>query len=245
MKDNFSKQAELYAKYRPEYPQDLFDYILSNVKERQTAWDCATGNGQTAKELAKYFTDIYATDISQKQIDNAHIAPNIHYTIQPAEQTDFADDTFDLITVSQALHWFQFDKFFAEVKRVIKPGGYLAAWMYAGIRITPDINNLIKKHHSDTLAEFWDKERKLVDDNYAGIIFPFEEMKTPLFRIEYKWTLAELEGYLHTWSALQKFIKEKNYNPVDDLIKEISAFWTEEKMTIFFPVYLRMAKIVK
>ena len=72
MKDNFSKQADVYAKYRPTYPRDLFDFILSYVANKQAAWDCGTGNGQTAKELAVHFEKVVATDISQKQIDNAY-----------------------------------------------------------------------------------------------------------------------------------------------------------------------------
>src|ERR1700674_1499230 len=109
MKDNFSQYAELYAKYRPSYPQELYDFILTQVNHKQAAWDCGTGNGQTAIVLSGYFEKVFATDISQRQLENAYPAANIFYSVQPAERTDFPDKTFDLITVSQALHWFQFD----------------------------------------------------------------------------------------------------------------------------------------
>ena len=109
MKDNFSRQSDLYAKYRPTYPQELYDFILSKVENRNAVWDCGTGNGQTARELAKYFEKVFATDISEKQIDKADQATNIFYSVQPAEQTNFADNSFDLVTVSQALHWFNFE----------------------------------------------------------------------------------------------------------------------------------------
>ena len=245
VKDNFSKQAALYAKYRPVYPQELFDFIFSITKQRESAWDCATGNGQSAKELSKHFRNVYATDISQKQIDNAYAATNIHYSIQPAEKTDFNDNAFDLVTVSQALHWFQFDKFYTEVNRVTKPGGYLAVWMYNLLKITPVIDDLIQRYHDKTLESYWDKERKYVDENYAGIPFPFEKIECLVFKMQYKWTLKELEGYLHTWSALQKFVEANHYNPADELVKQIEPYWQEEKMTIIFPLYLRMGKIIK
>lgn len=245
MKDNFSIQANLYAKYRPDYPTQLFDFIIGHVNEKKTAWDCATGSGQTAKELAKYFEKVFATDISQQQIDNAYQLNNILYSVQPAEQTTFEDNSFDLITVSQALHWLQFDRFYAEVKRVAKPGALLATWMYGLLQISPAIDKLINEHHYKTLEKYWDYERKYVDENYTTIPFPFEEIKCPLFQICYKWTIEELEGYLNTWSALQKFIAEKRSNPVDELIKKIKAQWIAEKMQIIFPVYMRMGKIDK
>ena len=214
MKDNFSKQAELYAAYRPRYPKELFDFILSHVKIWDTAWDCATGNGQTAIELAPFFKNVYATDISQKQLDNAISSDNIHYSLQKAEQTNFHDDTFDLVTVSQALHWFAFDDFYKEVKRVVKPGGWLAVWSYSRLPITHRIDALIEKHHFETLGEYWDKERKYVDDNYQFIPFPFNEIIVPPFEITYKWTIKQLEGYLNTWSALQKL-----------MLTRVGGFW--------------------
>jgi ubiquinone/menaquinone biosynthesis C-methylase UbiE len=243
MKDNFSRQADVYAKYRPDYPKELFDFILSHINNNVAAWDCATGNGQTAKELAKYFEKVYATDISQKQLDNAAQASNIFYSLQPAEQTNFPDHQFDLVTVSQALHWLQFEKFYTEVNRVTKPGGYLAVWMYGGLSISPEIDRLKKDHYSNTLGAYWDMERQHVDDNYTSIPFPFEEIKCPSFKIQFHWTIEELRGYLNTWSALQKFIAANNYNPVDELVEQIRPYWTKERMEINFPVTLRMGQI--
>lgn len=246
MKDNFSKQANSYAKYRPTYPQELFDFILGKSENKNTAWDCGTGNGQTAKELAKYIGKIFATDTSEKQILNAEKKENIFYSIQPAEQTNFENDFFDLVTVSQALHWFDVNKFYPEVKRVTKPGGWIAVWMYSLASISPEIDNLINiKHYKKTLGSFWDYERKYVDDNYATLPFPFREINTPVFKMPFEWTLDELKGYLNTWSALQKFIAKHNYNPVDELIEEMKPFWRQEKMKIVFPVYMRMGQIEK
>jgi SAM-dependent methyltransferase len=243
VKDNFSKQAAVYAKYRPDYPEELFHFILGHVKQKEAAWDCATGNGQTAKELASRFQKVFATDISQKQLDNAHKADNIVYSVQPAEQTGFANQQFDLITVSQALHWFHFDRFYAEVNRVAKPGSWIAVWMYSLLRISPNIDKLVDEYHFQTIEKYWDSERKYVDNNYTTVPFPFAEIRTPAFSIEYSWTLDDLEGYFNTWSALQKFITANNYNPVPELIKIIQPFWKEEKMKIIFPVYMRMGKI--
>jgi ubiquinone/menaquinone biosynthesis C-methylase UbiE len=210
------------------------------------AWDCATGNGQTAKELAKYFVHVFATDSSQKQIDNAIKIDNIYYSVQPAEQTTFKENTFDLITVSQALHWFDTEKFYREAKRVAKNTSFIGVWMYSLCNISTEIDEHINvKHYRNTLREYWDYERKFVDDKYSTLPFPFEEIETPAFQIIKYWTIDELEGYLNSWSALQKFIKANHFNPVDQLIQNIQPYWQEEKMKIVFPLYLRMGRIKK
>ena len=245
MKDNFSKQAGLYARYRPHYPAELFNFIFQHVTNKKAAWDCATGNGQTAGALAKAFEKVYGTDISQNQLDNAQQAPNIIYTVQPAEQTNFSDNIFDLVTVSQALHWLKFDDFYKEVKRVGKPGSWIAVWMYALLEISPAIDDLVHHHHYETLKSYWDYERKYVDELYRTIPFPFEEISTPVFEIRYQWSLAELEGYLLTWSALQKCITVNKYNPVDELMPQIRKHWQKEKMDVCFPLHLRMGRILK
>jgi|ERR1043165_4436362 ubiquinone/menaquinone biosynthesis C-methylase UbiE len=246
MKDNFSKQAEVYAKYRPGYPPELYDFVLTHVYNKSTAWDCATGNGQTAIELAKHFKKVFATDISQKQIDNALHAKNIFYSLQAAEHTNFEENIFDLVTVSQALHWLNMEKFYVEVKRVTKPGGWIAVWMYSLCNISSEIDELInEKHYRNTLGAYWDYERKYVDDCYATLSFPFSEIKSPIFQIVLYWTMDELSGYLNSWSALQKFIATKHYNPVDELMIKIKPWWKEEKMKIVFPLYLRMGQVEK
>ena len=246
MKDNFSRQADVYAKYRPGYPEELLEFILSKPRQKETAWDCATGNGQTAKDLARHFKKVFATDISQKQLDNAAKAPNIFYSCKPAEQTSFEDNSFDLITVSQALHWLKFDRFYTEVKRVAKPGAWLAAWMYSLPVISPEIDEMIKTgFYKNVMGDYWDYERKYVDDNYTTIPFPFEEIECPAFHIVLNWTLNDLEGYLRSWSALQKFISANGYDPLDEFMKQLLPVWGQEPMKIDFPVSMRMGSIHK
>ncbi len=244
MKDNFSHQADVYAQYRPGYPKELFEYILGFVKEKDLAWDCGTGNGQSALQLSGYFKKIFATDISQKQLNNAAAKENIIYALEPAEKTSLTDKTVDLITVAQAIHWFKFDAFYAEVKRVAKPGAVMAGWTYSLLKISGEIDKIINEYHFFTLEKYWDPERKYVDDGYATIPFPFTEIKTPPFTIEVNWSLKDLEGYLNTWSALQKFIAVNSYSPVKDIIERIRPHWGNgEKRKMIFPVHLRLGII--
>ena len=245
MKDNFSRQAASYAQYRPGYPKELFDFILKQVNERDTAWDCATGNGQTAKELAPFFEKVFATDISAKQLENAVQVSNIFYSLQPAEKTGFKENSFDLVTVSQALHWFNFDAFYQEVKRVARHGGWLAVWMYGRHAISPAIEELVHNFHDITLGEYWDEERKHVMSNYSSIPFPFLEINCPAFEMTCTWSLGDFAGYLQTWSALQKFIAKNNYNPLEELIPLIREHWKNDKMEVRFPLHLRMGQVAK
>lgn len=246
MKDNFSRQAETYSKHRPGYPKELFDFIINKIDQRNNVWDCGTGNGQTAKELSNYFQNVFATDISEKQIQQAEKKENIFYSIQSAEKTSFTENTFDLITVSQALHWFDLDKFYTEVKRTVKPNGWIAVWTYTLPSISPEIDELVhKKFYHKMLGEYWDAERKLVDEKYKTISFPFKEIHCPAFEIKLDWTINDLSGYLNSWSALQKFIIANHYNPVDEFMKEIKPIWKQETMKAVFPLYLRMGQTEK
>ena len=245
MKDNFSKQADIYAKYRPQYPHELFDFVVEHVNNRKNAWDCATGNGQSAKMLAKQFENVFATDISQKQLDNASQANNIHYSLQAAEKTNFAEHSFDLITVSQALHWFATDDFYNEAKRVAKPNSIFAAWSYSLLSISPEIDKLILSYYTNVIGPYWDPERKWVDEEYRTIYFPFEEIISPAFEMNYYWTIEELEGYFNTWSALQKFISINGHNPVPEIFAQIKPYWKGQTMRVTFPLHIRLGKIEK
>jgi ubiquinone/menaquinone biosynthesis C-methylase UbiE len=245
VKDNFSKQADSYARYRPAYPKELFDFILQHTRKKQNAWDCGTGNGQSAKWLAKYFENVFATDISQRQIDNAEQAANIYYSVQPGAQSSFTDNMFDLVTVSQALHWFATDDFYEEVKRVAKPSSVFAAWSYSLLYISPEIDKLVRSFYTSVIGPYWDKERKYVDDEYKTIPFPFPEVTAPKFNMEYHWTIEELEGYINTWSAVQKFISANNHNPVPEVVNQVKPHWKNERMKISFPLHIRMGTIEK
>lgn len=244
MKDNFSSQSDKYAKYRPTYPSDLFDFLNSIISNKQNAWDCGTGNGQAAYELAKTFDNVFATDISQAQIDNAIKADKISYSVQPAEKTNFDNQKFDLIVVAQAIHWFNFDKFYTEVKRTANDNALFCVLGYGKLEISEQIDNVISDFYDNVIGKYWDKERKYIDDYYKTIPFPFNEIQTPNFANTQYWTLEHLIGYLNTWSAVKHFIRQNNYNPVNKLHKDIEQFWDKEQARkIKFPVLLRVGKL--
>ncbi|MEQ8477659.1 class I SAM-dependent methyltransferase [Fulvivirga sp.] len=243
MKDNFSGHAADYARFRPAYPETLYNFILANTEGRELAWDCATGNGQVASELSSHFRTVYATDLSEKQIDNAMRKGNIHYSVQVAEQTSFDDNSIELITVGQAYHWFDFDRFHNEAKRVLKPGGTVALFGYGLHAVDEKVNELMHHFYYDIVGPYWDEERKYIDEQYKNTPFPYLEIACPEFEFTAKWSLDHYIGYIKTWSAVKHFEKAKGFDPVDDLEKELRKYWKEELKTIKFPIFLRLGRV--
>jgi len=246
MKDNFSTQSDKYARFRPTYPGELFEYLLSIVPGRENAWDCGTGNGQVARVLAASFHNVMATDISQQQIDNAVRHEHIEYSVQRSEKTTFQDDTFDLITVAQAIHWFDFDAFYAEVQRTIRTGGVLAVIGYGLIQTNPVIDNIIGDFYRTIVGPYWDKERKYIDEDYKTIPFPYKDINAPVFENSVEWTFEHLIGYIGTWSAVKHYEKMQGHDPIDLVRDMLKANWGNDR-TIKgrFPILLRVARIEK
>lgn len=243
MKDNFSSQSDMYAKYRPTYPSAFFSYLNTLVPVKQRAWDCGTGNGQVAFALAETFEKVFATDMSQAQIDHAAQANNINYSVQPAEHTNFEDNQFDLIIVAQAIHWFDFDKFYTEVKRTAKENALICVTGYGRIMISEAIDALITDFYTRVIGKYWDKERRYIDENYETIPFPFEEIEAPAFENKLSWTLEHLIGYLNTWSAVKHFIKQNGYNPIDALHEALMDHWEPGQIReVTFPLLLRIGR---
>ena len=244
-KDLFSKQSDLYARYRPTYPKELYDHILSFVKEKSIAWDCATGNGQAAVVLADHFKKVFATDISAAQIDRAIKKENIEYSVCPAESTPFADNTFDLVTVAQAYHWINWKEFKKEVTRVCKPGAIIAIWVY--FRNMPGdkkIDDAIFNFYENVTRPYWDEARKYVEELYETVEFDYELLSVKQFETTLNWQREEMIGYISSWSAIQKYIKVNGRSPIPIIEEEINKLWHEgEVKKVSFPIYLKLGKI--
>jgi len=242
-KDRFSGHASQYAVFRPTYPQALYDFIFQQVSAKATAWDCATGNGQVAADLAKVFKKVYATDISLKQIENARQRSNIEYSVAPANASGLPDATCDLITVGQAIHWFDIPGFYSEVRRVAKPGAWLAVWGYGLLKIGETEDQIIQHYYKEIVGPYWDPERKLIDEGYQTIPFPFPETQAPNFSSDYMWTLDQFLGYARTWSAYMHYLKANEKDPLPELEKELLSCWKPgETKKISFPILFRVGR---
>ena len=224
-KDHFSSHAEAYARSRPGYPQELFSHLAALAPKRQLAWDCATGNGQVAIGLAQHFERVVATDASAAQIAHAFPDERVAYRVEPAEATTLAAASADLVTVGQALHWFDLDRFYAEVRRVLSPGGVMAAWCYGRCTITPDIDASVDRFYAEIVGPFWPPERALVESGYRTLPFPFERVPIPDCSMQAEWTAEELLAYLRTWSATKRFEDEHRRDPCDEIAEALMNAW--------------------
>lgn len=240
--DRFSAQAELYARYRIDYPPELYGWLLPQVAGRSCAWDCATGNGQVAAVLAEHFARVEATDLSAAQLAQATSHPRIHYQVAPAEHTPFAAASFDLVAVGQAVHWFDMATFNAEVQRVLRPGGVLAEWGYGLVQVSPELDPLIQHFYADSMRPYWDANRWHIDDEYARLPFPFGEVQYARFEVQRQWSAEWFLNYLRTWSSVVKYEKQHGHDPVQHIASELTQLWGPGERKVRFPVFARAAR---
>lgn len=219
----------------------MFEYLGSIAPGRKLAWDCATGNGQAAVELANVFDRVIATDASQSQIAKAEAHPKVEYRLAPAEQSDLAAREFDLVLVAQALHWLNHDQFYPEVRRLLKQSGVFAASAYNLLRIDRPIEEVVGRYYYDVVGPYWPPERALIE-KFEEIPFPFPERETPEFEIVADWDLEHLVGYLRSWSSTQRFIAATNRNPLDQIKCDLEKAWGDPQQArrIVWPLTLRV-----
>lgn len=240
-KDHFSGHADIYAAYRPTYPRLLMQFLADCCELKRTAWDCATGSGQTAFALTGFFDRIIATDASAAQIHSARPHPKVEYRVATAENSGLEPQSVDLITVSQALHWFDVDRFFEEAMRVLVPGGVLAAWSYELCIVEPGVDAQILALYEE-VDEYWPPERRIVEARYRDIELPMPAIAAPDFEMTALWTVEAMLGYLRTWSACQRYLRERGVDPVSRIEEPLRAFWGEEGREVRWPIAMKIGR---
>ncbi len=243
--DHFSGVASQYAAFRPRYPDAVFDFLAREAPAQDEAWDAGTGSGQAAIGVARHFRHVTATDASAAQIEHATPHPRVRYRVAPAEASGLEDHGVDLVTVAQAVHWFDRERFWKEVRRVLRPRGVIAIWTYRLFETASDIDAIVRRFYSKTVGPFWPPERQLTEHRYQNIEFPFSEFAAPNFVIEQSVTLDDVAGYLRTWSATRGFVKQHGTDPVDDLLTELGPAWgaPQQSRPARWPVAMRIGRV--
>jgi SAM-dependent methyltransferase len=244
-KDHFSRLAAQYAEYRPSYPASLFDYLAGVCSARRVVWDCACGTGQATSALAERFAAVIATDASQQQVAAASPHPNVTYRVARAEESGIETGSLDLVTVAQALHWFDLDKFYEEVSRVLKPSGVLAVWTYNVLHVDdPQCEALTQEFYYETVGPYWPPERRHVEDGYRNLSFPFAQLAVPSFDMEEHWSVAQLLGYLRTWSATGRYVEANRVDPVAVLEERLAPLPgdSNSRLKVTWPLAVRAGR---
>lgn len=243
--DRFSDRAQEYSRYRPTYPPELFEYMARLAPSRALAVDCGTGNGQAAVGLAAHFDNVLAIDGSDAQLSRAAAHPRVTYRVSRAEDIPADDGSVDLVAVAQALHWFDFDRFFTRTRRVLRPGGVLAVWCYELFRTEPEIEGVLLRFYNETVGPYWSPHRRMVENGYADVRLPFDELACDRqFVMSVRWSLDHVLGYLSTWSAVREYQKQTGRNPLELVEPQLRTVWgpTDQLREVAWPVALRVGR---
>lgn len=238
-KDHFSAQAAAYERYRPGYPPELFGFLASVAPARRRALDLATGNGQAALGLAAWFDEVVATEPSAAQLERARAHPRVAYRREAAERIGEADGSLDLLTAAQAAHWFDWRRFPAEARRVLRPGGVVALWTYELFSAGPDVDALVRDFYRNVTGPYWPRERRQVEERYAHLPFPFDGLPAPEFAFHTEWTGDEVVGYLRTWSAVERYRRIRGRDPVELVEPLLRRAWGGGTRLLRWPIHLR------
>jgi SAM-dependent methyltransferase len=241
-KDHFSAQSDGYARYRPTYPAELLQFLASLTDRKTLAWDCATGSGQVAVALTDYFSNVVASDASESQIAAAIQHGGIEYRVAAAEQSGLSDNSVDLITVAQAFHWFDQDAFITEVRRVLRPQGVLAIWCYELCTVNESCDAIVDTLYRDIVGEFWPPEREMIEQGYAGIALPGVSVPVPQFTMVAAWHVADMLGYLRTWSACKRYESQQGTDPVADISAALSDAWGDGERRVSWPLAVKVSR---
>jgi SAM-dependent methyltransferase len=240
----FGAQAAAYSAFRPSYPPALFAELARRAPALRDAWDVGAGTGQAALGLAEHFEHVLATDVSAKMLAAAAPHPRITYRHLVDEPRDLADASFELVSVAQALHWFDIPRFYSTVQRVLAPGGLFAAWCYSLLEVEPAFDALVRELHDVTLAPDWPPPRKLVLEGYRSLALPFQEEPFPAFAIERELTLPDVLGYLATWSGLAAHRRRTGFDALQALAPTLASTWGEptHSRLVRWPLHVRTAR---
>ena len=244
-RDHFSSSSQGYARFRPRYPRELFEWIASESRGRARVWDCGTGTGQAARGLAEFFDLVIASDASEAQLSEAGAHPRVRYVRCAAEAAPLASGSVDAVTVAQAVHWFDMPAFFREAGRVARPGGLVVVWTYGNPVIDPAIDAIVTPFYRDVVGPYWPPERKLIEQLYAGVTMPFAPVASPVIPLSMPMTLSALVGYIDTWSAVQRYRAETGRDPMPALAEALENVWgdPDAPRTTHWPTAIRAGRV--
>jgi len=247
----FSTVACEYSLFRPGYPAELFEWLANAAPARDAVWDCGCGSGQASVPLTAHFSRVFATDSDAQQIAAAKPHARVSYSVATAENSRLAADSVDLVTVAQALHWFDVQAFYAEARRVARPGALLAVWTYPRPRfVDTQLDACLAEFYVNVVGKYWPPERRHIESNYTTLPplpneLGFDELPHPPFELELRWNLEQVLGYVSSWSATTRYRQAEGRDPLPLLRAAIAPLWPAagEQLPVRMPIVLRAGRL--
>lgn len=241
----FDRGGQAYARFRPEYPGELAAYLAALAPDARLAVDVGCGNGQLTGQLAEHFAAVVGLDPSADQVANAAPRANVDYRCAPAERMPLADHSASLITAAQAAHWFDLPAFYAEVRRIARPGAVLALISYGVLQLDEQLDARFQQFYWQEIGPYWPAERQLVDSGYATLDFPFAALTPPAMAIRLDWNLAEFLGYIATWSAVRRAREAGREDILQRFASDIAGIWGDPggRRAVSWPINMRVGRV--
>ena len=226
----FDDKSEIYAQARPRYPTALYTWLSGVCSGHQAVWDVGCGSGQAAVDLRGIFDEVQATDVSSSQIESAPVYEGVTFSVQPAESTRFADDAFDAVCAAQALHWFDYEQFWPEVKRVLKPRGVFAAWGYSWPHVNPTVDQRLDDSLLSLIRPLWASQNQLLWNGYKDVPFPFTRLDVLTFELTVSWSLEQFFAYMHSWSATRRYMEQHGDAFFEESFQRLAEVWQPQEL---------------
>ncbi|MGI9539766.1 MAG: class I SAM-dependent methyltransferase [Miltoncostaeaceae bacterium] len=244
MNPDYGAFADVYARARPSYPDELFVWLASLVTT-DSAWDCGTGSGQAARGLAAHFSRVIATDMDARQIEKATPMENVEFRVAPAERSGLPDDSVDLVSAATAMHWFDLPAFWREVERVVRPGGALAAWSYHGCVIEEPFTELFARFYRETLRPHFPDAVEMVDGRYEGLDLPGTPLAPPALGLAGRWTRDGLLDFIESWSGVREYRQQHGSDAMETIREEFDDLWGDPTRTreLRWPLFVRASRL--
>lgn len=242
--DHFSERSDLYARYRPHYPEALAAALAEAAGGRNAVWEAGCGSGQLTRVLARVFLQVHATDASAAQLEHAPALPAVRWAVEDAGACSLAADSVDLAVAAQAAHWFPMSAYVAEIRRVVRPGGAAALISYDRLSVDPDVDRVVRTFQTETLAGSWPPERRHVFDGYRSLPFPFAPVSVPPLAMEMEWGREDLLGYVASWSGTRRLLAAGNEPDFDSFCQHVRRLWPDgEVRRVRWPLLLRVGRV--
>ena len=240
---DFGRTAEVYAKYRDIYPPCLFEKLadMDIGTSGQRILDLGTGTGVLPRGMYPYGGLWTGTDISEEQIEQAKrlsAGMNIRYLVLSAENLDFAEDSFDIITAAQCFWYFDPDVVVPKIRRFLRPGGRFLKLYMSYVKeepITQDSNGLVRRINGN-----WSGGNPAIRDLTTHY---FDDPQTEVLEVDLPFTRETWHGRMLSSRGVLAAMNEEGVRQFDAEHRKMLEEKYPERFTVRHKIFLTWYRI--